>query len=191
MQLNQTPIHMKVYNNELYILGVFNKLGSQNAQQLVKWDGEKYTILNTDTIFNRLGWPAYGAANVVNCFDILNDTLYLAGSFYKIGNDTMRCIAKLNRALSDPIPPPTENSLTLYPNPSSSEVTIGYSLSSLQNVDFGIYDIRGKLVRKIEKGEKEAGKYVLKIDLSNFANGIYVVQMRTNEAVIFKRLLKE
>jgi Secretion system C-terminal sorting domain len=191
LEFNQQPISMKVYNNELYILGTFNKLGDQEAHHLVKWDGEKYTILNTDTIFARGGWSAYGTANVVNSFDILNDTLYMVGSFYRIGNDTMRCIAKLNRALSDPIPPPAENSLTLYPNPSSNEVTIGYSLSSLQNVDFGIYDIRGRLVRKIEKGKKQAGKYVLKVDISNLANGIYIIQMRTGDDAIFKKLLKE
>jgi Secretion system C-terminal sorting domain len=189
MKLNQTPTCMKVYRDELYILGIFNKLGDQNAQQLIKWDGNKYTILNTDTIFSKTGYPATGLT--ATGFDILNDTLYIAGSFYRIANDTMRCIAKLNRALSDPIPPPAENSLTLYPNPSSNEVTIGYSLSSLQNVDFGIYDIRGRLIRKIEKGKKQAGKYVLKVDISNLANGIYILQMRTGDDAIFKKLLKE
>jgi Secretion system C-terminal sorting domain len=191
MQLNQQPISMKVYNNELYILGLFDKLGNQNAHHLVKWDGEKYTILNTDTFYNKWGVPGFAISNMLTTFDILNDTLYVAGEFYRIGGDTMRCIAKLNRALSDPILPPTENNLTLYPNPSSNEVTIDYSLSSLQNVDFGIYDIRGRLVRKIEKGKKQAGKYVLKVDISNLANGIYIVQMRTGDDAIFKKLLKE
>jgi Secretion system C-terminal sorting domain/Beta-propeller repeat len=84
-----------------------------------------------------------------------------------------------------------DNRLSLYPNPSSNEVTIDYSLSSLQNVDFGIYDIRGRLVQKIEKGKKQAGKYVLKVDISNLANGIYIIQMRTGDDAIFKKLLKE
>jgi Secretion system C-terminal sorting domain len=191
MQMNREVVCMKIYNNELYILGSFDKLGEQEAHHLVKWDGEKYTILNTDTFFSKSGTPLQQSSNRLQTFEILNDTLYVGGTFYRIGQDTMQNIAKLNRALSDPIPPPAENSLTLYPNPSSNEVTIGYSLSSLQNVDFGIYDIRGRLVRKIEKSKKQAGKYVLKVDISNLANGIYIVQMRTGEGGIFKKLLKE
>jgi Secretion system C-terminal sorting domain len=192
MQLNQQPSCMKVYNNELYILGIFSKLGEQEAQQLVKWDGENYTILNTDTIFSRSGFP--NTILSATDFDILNDTLYVVGSFYRIGNDTMRCIAKLNRALSDPanILSPTENSLTIYPNPSSYEVTFGYSLSRFTNVKFNIYDIRGRLVKKIEKGKKEAGKYVFeKVDISILANGIYFVQLQIDSESITKKILKE
>jgi fibronectin type 3 domain-containing protein len=81
--------------------------------------------------------------------------------------------------------------LILYPNPSSNEVTISYSLSSLQDVTFGIYDIQGKLVRRVEKPSKSAGKYVLKIDISDIANGIYIIQMQTGDDNIFKKFLKE
>jgi Secretion system C-terminal sorting domain/Beta-propeller repeat len=100
-------------------------------------------------------------------------------------------IHKMNQNMVGIIEYEALDGFTLYPNPSSNEVTIGYSLSSLQNVDFGIYDIRGRLVRKIEKGKKQAGKYVLKVDISNLANGIYVIQMRTGDDAIFKKLLKE
>jgi Secretion system C-terminal sorting domain len=188
MQMNQQPQKMMVYNNELYILGLFDKLGEQSAQHLVKWDGEKYTILNTDTAYTKNG----SIISYVNDFAILNDTLYMGGDFYRIGNDTMRYIAKLNRALSDPIPPPAENNLILYPNPAVNEVTIGYSINSLQNVNFGIYDLRGRLIKKIEKGKKQPGKYILeKIDISKLANGIYFVQMQTDKESIVKKLVKD
>jgi hypothetical protein len=45
-------------------------------------------------------------------------------------------------------------------------------------------------LRKIENGKKEAGKYVLKIDISNFAKGIYHVQMEKEKELIGKKLLR-
>ena len=195
--LNQQPVAMKVYNDELYILGFFDMLGDQPAEGLIKWNGEKYTILNTDTLRRifpeQLGIPLHltTATGMIQSFDILNDTLYIAGSFYTIGKDTMRCIAKYNHALSDPIPAPTENNLSLYPNPSSNEVTIGYSLNGLQDVSFGIYDMQGKIVREVEKPNKNAGKYILKIDISSLATGMYIVRMQTANGALYKKLLKE
>jgi Secretion system C-terminal sorting domain len=186
--LNQQPVAFKVYKDELYILGMFTQLGDREAQGLIKWNGEKYTVLNTDTIKNKQGYFSYPA---ITCLDILNDTLYIAGNLYTIGLDTMNCVAKYNHALSDPIQNPEENSLTLYPNPTGNEITIGYSLNGLKNVSFSIYDIRGRLIIKIEKGNKPAGKYVLeKIDISKIPSGIYIVQMLADNHRISKKLFK-
>jgi Secretion system C-terminal sorting domain/Beta-propeller repeat len=135
-----------------------------------------------------------------------NENVYCTGNFYETVdfdpsvNNTLNLtsagssdvfIQKLSPTATEVIEHNNEIIFTLYPNPSSNEVTIGYSLSSLQNVDFGIYDLRGRLVRKIEKGKKQVGKYVLKVDISNLANGIYIVQMRNSEGGIFKKLLRE
>lgn len=67
---------------------------------------------------------------------------------------------------------------TLYPNPSSNELTIQ---SSTQNQTYFIYNLTGELVESVvAKGFSE------KIDISDFPSGVYVIKEESGQATALK-----
>jgi len=75
----------------------------------------------------------------------------------------------------------SENKLKIYPNPSSGVFVVE---STFDNPHITIIDMLGKVVFEA----KEAAATTI-VDLSNFANGLYFVQLESGSAKSIKRLL--
>ena len=77
--------------------------------------------------------------------------------------------------------------ISVYPNPSSGEVTIGAGLLNLNTLDLVIYNALGEAVitRKItipSSGEA-------KVDLNNNPDGIYLMELKTAKGTITKKMV--
>lgn len=64
-----------------------------------------------------------------------------------------------------------------YPNPFNPSTTIPFDLPERGQVEFVLYDILGRRVLSIDKGDLQPGKYQHLLDLSNFASGVYLYQI--------------
>ena len=69
-------------------------------------------------------------------------------------------------------------SLKVYPNPVYEILNIDYNIVNIENAIIKIYDITGNTVSKTEINNS---KGVLKINTSNFAEGMYFLQVENNE----------
>lgn len=76
-----------------------------------------------------------------------------------------------------------EQTVRLYPNPSDTIVTIE-AASTIQAVD--MYDMQGRIILS-----KEANNQTAFIDVSQFADGMYFLVIKTNTGEITKRVLKK
>lgn len=75
------------------------------------------------------------------------------------------------------------NRLTAFPNPSSGVLNVGFTLSSIENIDLNIVDIKGKRLVSIESNKLHLqGYHTKEIDISNLDSGVYFVELLTNEA---------
>lgn len=77
--------------------------------------------------------------------------------------------------------------ISIYPNPSTGEVTIGTELMNINTMDLVIYNALGEAVvtRKVQvPASKET-----KVDLSNNPDGIYLFEMKTPEGTITKKVV--
>jgi hypothetical protein len=89
------------------------------------------------------------------------------------------------------------NSFTLsqnYPNPFNPNTIIEYELPLSGNAEIDIYDINGKLVRKLGQGFLSKGFYKTiwdgKDNLSmGVASGTYIYQLKVNDNVQMKKML--
>ncbi|MEP7128273.1 MAG: T9SS type A sorting domain-containing protein, partial [Chitinophagales bacterium] len=70
-----------------------------------------------------------------------------------------------------------QNSLTIYPNPSSGNTTIHFILTQSSQVTMKIFDVNGKEVSKLVNESLEAGHHSFPINTAQFSKGIYFVQM--------------
>ena len=90
--------------------------------------------------------------------------------------DTTECIEITGVSIDE-----NDNSIfEVYPNPSNGNITV--NLNSLNNV-ISIIDINGKLVKT-----KLSNSLSTVIDLSDFENGIYFINIKTEKGVITKKV---
>jgi hypothetical protein len=77
----------------------------------------------------------------------------------------------------------TNNELTLtcYPNPCNSEVTIRYQLNNKSDVKLEICNLQGELINSALNKEQDAGAYNETISVEGLADGIYFCRLQAGE----------
>jgi PKD repeat protein len=80
--------------------------------------------------------------------------------------------------------PAEEGSFGIYPNPGDGNSTIAYTLTEAANVKCDIFDISGRLISSVNKGEQGAGNYTMPLNENGtLAPGTYMVQMTIGDKV--------
>lgn len=94
---------------------------------------------------------------------------------------TLKIIQKSNVSIHDL---DKQNEISLYPNPVSDKLTIKTQKPHKQHIE--ILDIVGKTITHLEAKEE------LHIDVSSYANGIYIVKLTTDtNKSIYKKFIKQ
>lgn len=92
----------------------------------------------------------------------------------------------------DPMPSPVNHEIAgIYPNPFNAEAKVEYILGTKGRAVFRVYDINGSLLRSIEQGEQDEGRYSMTLSLPQYASGVYFVQLEVKEVSTGKRTLTQ
>lgn len=75
------------------------------------------------------------------------------------------------------------------PNPFSSEITINLSLDESQNVDMMVFDLTGKQIAILKNSFTGYGNSTIIWKPNGIAEGIYFLQVKTEKAVITKKIV--
>ncbi|PQJ26858.1 hypothetical protein BSZ35_18175 [Salinibacter sp. 10B] len=68
---------------------------------------------------------------------------------------------------------PSEISLDVYPNPIKETGTVEYTLPEPKNVRLVVYDVLGRQVAVLEKGQQETGRHRVRVGNANLSSGVY------------------
>ena len=79
-----------------------------------------------------------------------------------------------------------DNSISIYPNPASENITIKYTSSS-KNISLKIYDMTGRMVKQIINAKSVENI----ISISEFENGLYLINVIDGKTSVIKRFVKE
>jgi trimeric autotransporter adhesin len=185
---NPYIVDFNFLNDDLYVVGLFNYAGGIPAQNIAKWDG-------TD-------WCGFGSVfdNNINTIGVWNDSIYIAGGFKFIDGDTVNYIAKwtggtlsacghLNVGINESIN--ANESFTIYPNPTSNQITIEFELTETNNTSIEIKNVLGQTVKTITNKAFVKGSNKIEIDVSEFTNGIYFIQLQNGNGVVNGKFVKE
>lgn len=82
--------------------------------------------------------------------------------------------------------PLTTGLVSNYPNPFNPDTTIQYSLKEAGKISITIYDLRGRVVRKLHNAYKNAGVHSvtwngLNSDEQDVASGVYLIRMKSED----------
>jgi hypothetical protein len=80
-----------------------------------------------------------------------------------------------------------EFSFNVYPNPTTSKVTVEIGKSGYAVLD--VIDLNGKTSRNIYKGEISATPFKTEVDLNGFSKGVYIVRLSLNGEIISRKLV--
>ncbi len=85
----------------------------------------------------------------------------------------------------------TSTRLEMYPNPTTDNLTINYTLNSESSVQGEILDLNGKIISIIISEKSNLGHYSKNINLESIESGIYFINLRINGEEIYKKLIIE
>jgi hypothetical protein len=83
----------------------------------------------------------------------------------------------------------SQNSLTLFPNPSSGFMNISFQTNNNDNINYEIYSLESQLLVQgnILKSYQEQSSS--KIDISSLNNGFYILKLHNSEETISKSFI--
>tara|TARA_B100000963_G_scaffold197214_1_gene171625 strand:+ start:111 stop:6728 length:6618 start_codon:yes stop_codon:yes gene_type:complete len=106
-------------------------------------------------------------------------TPFTGYEYYTLGGDRLRNDSQSNSQLTN---------IKVYPNPSRGEFNISFDLERRQDVNLSITNNLGEVIFTDELKEHK-GQYNKTIDLGNKANGIYMLNITTNNRNINQKIV--
>ncbi len=185
--------------------GANNKNENYGASAWFFWTGEyvldgssQGSMASSGDIFMDLdcclGWQidySYNAVDDCGNSTGFNYTDLGTGTFGNSGNSTVSGghnpvdITAGTSSLKDPI-----RITGLSPNPTSDISTLGFVVSNNMRLRIDLYTMGGGYVAELFDGNaSEEVQYVLDIDASTLASGMYQIRMSSNDYVLVKKLL--
>lgn len=81
--------------------------------------------------------------------------------------------------------------VNVFPNPSSKELNIDFSISKNKSVSISITDITGKEVLKLlNVRDYNKGSYTLSYDISSLSDGAYLINFKSDGNIVTKKFIK-
>ena len=84
----------------------------------------------------------------------------------------------------------TGTNVALYPNPTTGEATINYSLMNAAKVAVNVVDITGKTIYTTSVAQN-TGANSITFDATSFTSGVYYVTVATEGSTVTKKLIKK
>jgi hypothetical protein len=76
-----------------------------------------------------------------------------------------------------------------FPNPFSRSTIFPYQVSKSGSISFRILDLAGNEIRAINVGIKSPGKYNLEIYAEKMKNGVYFLQMKSDQGTVTRKMI--
>jgi hypothetical protein len=105
------------------------------------------------------GTPPSGRESHTAIYDQARDRMVVFGGYGGSSlNDVWALAWNFVTAVDDPLPPPLISSLRQpVPNPTRGTTSVSFALAQAGRVQLGVYDVSGRLVRRLVDGERRAG----------------------------------
>lgn len=81
--------------------------------------------------------------------------------------------------------------LNIFPNPATNHITIEFDLTETTNISIEIKNILGQTVKEIDSSLYSNGKNKIEIDVSEFSQGLYFMQLKSENEFISKKFVKQ
>ncbi len=175
---------LEVLQNELYVVGIFTKIGQISANKIAKWNGISWCSIE------------YGIDLLPRDLEVYNGALMINGDLQSVSGKPYNNIVKyfpktLTGTVSNTELPKSFELQQNYPNPFNPATKIKYSITgNNSNVKIVVYNAQGKETTRLVNKNQNAGNYEISFDGSNLSSGVYFYSMFTeNKLINTKKML--
>jgi peroxiredoxin len=135
-------------------------------------------------------YGGFGMPTVVlvggNNHRVMFSTLSFSTSDTTIMRDSILALIGAPTGINDV--PDNINSLSVYPNPATTQVTVSVDLKEQSDVTIDIVDIVGKQIAVISKDKNANGSISRTFNTDVLANGIYTIRINANGKTVNRKL---
>jgi hypothetical protein len=79
--------------------------------------------------------------------------------------------------------------LRIFPNPSADICSVSYQTSQDQHISIDLFELSGKLVKKMVNEKQNAGSHTNIVDLKGIAKGVYFVKITSDGNLIASKMI--
>lgn len=138
-----------------------------DGEILLDYSNTSIRMWKTGASFIRPKWGIYRSLNVPS--DLRDETVLFAN--FSIHEEETAAVKQSNSR---------ENlALKIYPNPASESASINYYLAEPENVVLVIHGLDGEKLKTVVNGHQTSGNYHKNIDVSDLAEGVYIIRFST------------
>jgi hypothetical protein len=163
---------MEIYNDELYNIGLFTKIGSISANKIAKWNGSSWCSVE------------YGIDLAPRDLELFGGSLIVCGDLKSISGNAYNNIARYTSGTFTGInhhQQPASYSLSQnYPNPFNPATTIKYQIPVQSLVNIKVFDVTGREVSVLINEVKTAGEYSVSFNGAGLSSGVYFYRLDAN-----------
>jgi hypothetical protein len=107
------------------------------------------------------------------------------------GHESLPTTAMTVTAVDDPVPgyQPVAILKQNFPNPFNPTTKLRFKVNHAAEVNLRVYDVAGRLVAELVKGQLDPGDYDIVFDASGFASGVYFCQLQAGDLVTSKKMV--
>jgi photosystem II stability/assembly factor-like uncharacterized protein len=117
------------------------------------------------------------------------DVVLVGNTGYAVGNFGEVLKKDLGTGVPDHISNPVK--MYNYPNPSRESTKIFFELENDQHVEISLFDLSGKLVKKIFDAYAKAGNNSITLETSNLPGGVYYYRLLGEDQLITGKMIVE
>ncbi len=156
-----------------------------------------YQVRKSDTLVHILAGSSSGSADgdtSVAKFNRPNGITLSAGSdslfISDYGTGNVRIISNFKDYAGLETIQITNNSLAIYPNPARESVTVNIKMEEGKLLNVSLVDLNGNHLQTVQLDSKPSDNY-LNLNLSDYASGLYFIEVRIEDNLFYKQLLIE
>jgi hypothetical protein len=185
------PVEAIVANgSDVYVGGRFNLAGSDSVWSIARWDGTRWHKLGSGLRKD----INFSAQPTVRGMLGTSQGLYLGGDFTHAGAGLSNRIALWTNfnpvsAGETPAVPQATSLAQNFPNPFNPVSTIEFGLPAAGVVHLEVFDMLGRHVATLVRGEYPAGAHRVTFDAKGLASGMYLYRLESGSFTETRKMI--
>jgi hypothetical protein len=159
---------------------------------IAKWDGTNWCSLGSHVNSIVYGIEEYNSdiymAGGFDSIGVVGDPYYMMLAKWTGGTYVDTCghlLTGINEAQTN------NETLSIYPNPAINQIIIEFDVAETKNNLIEIKNVLGQTVKTINNIASSKGINKIEIDVSEFSNGLYFVQLFNNNKLVSTKFIKQ